>query len=138
MDTHRQMDRSDLSGIRLALTSPCICTSFKTRNTHLMGSLKPSKVLRDLGRTEPHDSPPGWVTSFGCANAWPLPKRKEILSQLPQSFVGLLFPPTLALPFAEVFLLNVGALPTATDSAFSSCPPLCISRALRCILSSLS
>lgn len=56
MDTHRQMDRSDLSGIRLALTSPCICTSFKTRNTHLMGSLKPSKVLRDLGRTEPHDS----------------------------------------------------------------------------------
>lgn len=36
--------------------------------------------------------PPGWVTSFGCANAWPLPKRKEILSQLPQSFVGLLSP----------------------------------------------
>lgn len=68
--------------------------------------------------------PPGWVTSFGCANAWPLPKRKEILSQLPQSFVGLLFPPTLALPFAEVFLLNVGALPTATDSIFQLPSPL--------------
>lgn len=93
MDTHRQMDRSDLSGIRLALTSPCICTSFKTENAHLVGSLKPSEVpAPGPGEGRASGRPPGWTTRFGCANAWPLPKRKEILSQLPQRFVGLLSP----------------------------------------------